>query len=119
MGTRCVAYEFMVKAHMTWNGFPAIKTELAYQSRKEMKVKAPWIAQLVYEMFEDGDWNPALGAVITTPRDQTFGLTCKTAPGSALCGKPLSSEYIGPPMEEVLARCGGDCWGASDPSHVS
>eukprot|EP00928_Gymnodinium_smaydae_P065265 TRINITY_DN48434_c0_g1_i1.p1 TRINITY_DN48434_c0_g1~~TRINITY_DN48434_c0_g1_i1.p1 ORF type:complete len:462 (-),score=48.12 TRINITY_DN48434_c0_g1_i1:6-1391(-) len=108
--TRCVAYEFIVKAHMTWNGFPADKREFVYQSRAELKEKAPWIAQLVYEMFEDGDWNPALGVIITKPRDQTFGLTCATAPGSALCGKPLSRAYIGRPMQEVIAACGGDCW---------
>merc|ERR1712039_241667 len=111
--TRCVTYEFIVKAHMTWNGFPADKREFQYSSRKEIKEKAPWIAELMYAMFEDGDWNPALGAVITTPRDQTWNLTCATAPGSALCGKPLGKEYIGPPMEEVLAKCGGDCWHAT------
>ena len=74
-----------------------------------MKEKAPWIAQLVFSMFEDGDWNPALGAVIHTPRDQTFNLTCATAPGSALCGKPLGKVYVGRPMAEVIAACGGDC----------
>jgi hypothetical protein len=105
----CVAYEFIVKAHMTWNGFPADKREFRYQSRSEMKIKAPWIAQLVYRMFEDGNWNPAFGVVIDRPRDQTFGLTCKTAPGSALCGKELSNEYIGVPMREILAKCKGDC----------
>lgn len=105
----CIAYEFIVKAHMTWNGFPADKREFLYQSRSEMKTKAPWIAQLVYRMFEDGNWNPAFGAVIDAPRDQTFGLTCKTAPGSALCGEALSAEYIGPPMKDILIGCGGDC----------
>lgn len=110
--SRCVAYEFMVKAHMTWNGFPADRREFAYQSRAEMKEKAPWIAQLVFSLFEDGDWNPALGAVIDTPRDQTFGLVCSTAPGSALCGKPLAKVYTGPPMEDVLRRCSGDCTNA-------
>merc|ERR1712232_453108 len=99
-------------AHMTRNGFPADKNEFIYQSRAAIKKNAPWIAELVYKLFEDGDWNPALGAVITKPRDQTFNLTCATAPGSALCGKPLSKDYIGPPMEEVIRQCGGDCWSA-------
>ncbi|CAK0808952.1 unnamed protein product [Prorocentrum cordatum] len=115
--TRCVAYEFIVKAHMLWNGFPADPREFPYRSRSEMKAKAPWIAELVFEMFEDGTWNPSLGAVIETPRDQTFGLACRTAPGSALCGAPLSAEYVGPPMAEVLARCGGSCWTEGDRSH--
>jgi len=108
--TRCVAYEFMVKAQMAWHGFPSVKEEFLYQTRKDMKEKAPWIAELVYAMFDDDDWNPALGAVIDEPRDQTAGLTCATLPGSALCGKPLSNEFIGPPMEEVLAGCRGSCW---------
>jgi len=108
--SRCVTYEFMVHAHMLWNGFPADTKEFPYRSRADMKERAPWIAELVYSMFEDGDWNPALGAVINTPRDQTFGLSCKTAPGSALCGQPLSREFIGKPMHEVIAQCGGDCW---------
>jgi len=114
--SRCVAYEFIVKAHMLWNGFPSDVRELPYRTRAEMKEKAPLIAELVYAMFEDGDWNPADGVVIDTPRDQTFGLTCATAPGSALCGKPLSREFIGKPMKEVLAGCGGSCWDA--PAHL-
>lgn len=109
----CVAFEFIVKAQMVWHGFPSKRAEFQYQSRAEMKAKAPWIAQLVHEMFEDGDWNPAMGVKITEPRDQTFGLTCASAPGSALCGESLSKVYIGPPMAEVLERCGGDCFTAA------
>ena len=105
----CVAYEFVVKALMTWHGFPADPREFAYASRAAMKREAPWIAALVYRFFEDGDWNPALGAVIDTPRDQTWNFTCATAPGSALCGAPLSPDFIGEPMDDVLARCGADC----------
>lgn len=108
--SRCLTYEFIVKAQLTWNGFPADPREFLYSSRREIKEKAPWIAQLVYEMFEDGDWNPSLGVVIDEPRDQTFNFTCAKAPGSALCGLPLSKEFIGPPMKDVLAQCGGDCW---------
>jgi len=107
--SRCVAYEFMVKAHLVWHGFPAVKEEFQYQTRKEMKLKAPWIAELVYAMFDDDDWNPALGVKIDKPRDQTGGHTCATLPGSALCGEPLSKDFIGPPMEEILAVCGGSC----------
>jgi hypothetical protein len=109
----CVAFEFIVKAQMVWNGFPSKRAEFEYQSRAEMKARAPWLAQLLYEMFEDGKWNPAKGVKITEPRDQTFGLTCATAPGSALCGEPLGKIYIGPPMDEVLAKCGGDCFKAA------
>jgi hypothetical protein len=116
--TTCVAYEFIVKAHMLWNGFSADKREFIHQSRAEMKKKAPWIAELVFQLFEDGDWNPALGAVINTPRDQTFGLTCASAPGSAFCGKPLSKEYIGTPMVDVIKQCGGDCWAMQTPVFV-
>lgn len=108
--TRCVAFEFIVKAHMLWNGFPAAEQEFPFRTRAELKHKAPWIAELVYMMFDDGAWNPARGVVIDTPRDQTFGLSCMTAPGSALCGGPLSKDFIGPPMPEVLAACGGSCW---------
>eukprot|EP00931_Biecheleriopsis_adriatica_P068153 TRINITY_DN42173_c0_g1_i1.p1 TRINITY_DN42173_c0_g1~~TRINITY_DN42173_c0_g1_i1.p1 ORF type:complete len:475 (+),score=56.70 TRINITY_DN42173_c0_g1_i1:136-1560(+) len=108
--TRCIAYEFMVKAHMAWHGFPSAREEFPYQTRKEIKEKAPWIAELIYAMFDDDDWNPALGVVINEPRDQTAGHTCATLPGSALCGKPLSKEFIGPPMDEVLAGCRGRCW---------
>lgn len=108
--TRCVVYEFAVKAHLVWHGFPTIKEEFVYQTRREMKEKAPWIAELVYAMFDDDDWNPALGVVINEPRDQTGGHSCATLPGSALCGKPLSKDFIGPPMEEVLASCRGSCW---------
>jgi hypothetical protein len=53
-------------------------------------------------LFDDGDWNPCMGVRIDRPRDQTFNQTCATAPGSALCGQPLSREYIGPPMKDVL-----------------
>ena len=38
---------------------------------------------------------------IDNARDQTFGRTCASAPGSALCGERLSKEFIGPPMEQV------------------
>ena len=34
---------------------------------------------------------------VDASRDQTFNNTCATAPGSALCGKPLSKAYIGKP----------------------
>lgn len=106
----CVTYEFIVKAQMVWNGFPSKRAEFRYQSRAEMKLKAPWLAQLLYEMFEDGTWNSAMGVKITEPRDQTFGLTCAKAPGSALCGEDLGKIYIGPPMAEVLKSCEGDCF---------
>ena len=107
--TTCTAFEMIVKAHLTWNGFPADEREFKYRSRAQMKREAPWLAALVYRYFEDGDWNPAFGARIDEPRDQTFGLTCATAPGSALCGERLSAEFIGPPMSEVLKACGHDC----------
>ena len=107
--TTCTAFEMIVKAHLTWNGFPADEREFKYRSRAQIKSEAPWLAALVYRFFEDGDWNPALGARIDEPRDQTFGLTCATAPGSALCGEPLSAEFIGAPMSEVLKACGHDC----------
>ena len=45
-----------------------------------------------------------MGVKINTARDQTFGQTCASAPGSALCGEPLSKEFIGPPMAEVRRR---------------
>ena len=103
----CVAYEFIVKAHMTWNGFPADPREFRFRSRADIKREAPWIAVLVHRFFEDGDWNPAHGARIDAPRDQTFNLSCATAPGSALCGEALSSEDTGPPMRELLRN---DSW---------
>jgi len=99
-----MTYECMVKAVMTWHGFPAKKEEFLYQSRAELKDKAPWFARVVHRFFEDSDWNPCKGVRIDTPRDQTWGLTCATAPGSALCGEKLSPEYIGPPMTELLAE---------------
>ncbi len=42
-----------------------------------------------------------MGVRIDNARDQTFGRTCASAPGSALCGERLSKEFIGPPMEQV------------------
>merc|ERR1719321_2449537 len=54
-----------------------------------------------------------MGVKITEPRDQTFGLTCATAPGSALCGEDLGKIYIGPSMAEVMKKCGGDCFHAA------
>eukprot|EP00746_Dinoflagellata_sp_MGD_P125582 gnl/MRDRNA2_/MRDRNA2_60351_c0_seq1.p1 gnl/MRDRNA2_/MRDRNA2_60351_c0~~gnl/MRDRNA2_/MRDRNA2_60351_c0_seq1.p1 ORF type:complete len:523 (-),score=74.30 gnl/MRDRNA2_/MRDRNA2_60351_c0_seq1:43-1392(-) len=114
----CVAFEFIVKAQMVWNGFPSKRAEFRYQSRAEIKARAPWLAELLFEMFEDGSWNPAMGVKITEPRDQTFGLTCATAPGSALCGEKLGKNYIGPPMDEVLEKCGSDCFKAAVTSPV-
>ena len=52
-------------------------------------------------LFDDGDWNPCMGVRIDNARDQTFGRTCASAPGSALCGERLSKEFIGPPMQQV------------------
>lgn len=101
--TTGMVYECMVKAVMTWHGFPANKSEFLYQSRSELKQRAPWFAAVVHRYFEDSDWNPCEGVRIDNPRDQTWGLTCTTAPGSALCGKRLSNEYIGPPMETLEA----------------
>ena len=73
-----------------------------YQTRAEIKAKAPYVAEVVYMLFDDGDWNPCMGVRIDSPRDQTFNQTCATAPGSALCGMPLSKDFIGPPMEDLL-----------------
>ena len=42
-----------------------------------------------------------MGVRIDNARDQTFGRTCASAPGSALCGERLSKEFIGPPMQQV------------------
>lgn len=44
----CEAFEFMVKAHLTWNGFPAAEAEFKYRSRAEIKEKAPWMAKVLY-----------------------------------------------------------------------
>jgi len=97
--TTGMAYECMVKAVMTWHGFPAKKEEFLFQSRAELKQKAPWFASVVHRYFEDSNWNPCEGVRIDDARDQTWGLTCSSAPGSALCGEKLSQEYIGAPID--------------------
>merc|ERR1712032_1492927 len=101
----CVALEFHVKAFLTWHGVLASPAEFRYQSRAQIKQEAPWIAALVYRYAEDGNWNPAFGARVDEPRDQSFPPhdTCAHAPGSALCPGPLSSAFIGPPMDELMA----------------
>ena len=95
-----MAYECFVKAVMTWHGFPANATEFAPRSRAELKRDAPYLATVVARFFDDGDWNQCEGVRIDAPRDQTWNLTCASAPGSAWCGEPLSPEYMGPKLSE-------------------
>ena len=61
-----------VKAHFVWHGFPCDPREFKYQSRAEIKAKAPYVAEIVYMLFDDGDWNPCMGVRIDNARDQTF-----------------------------------------------
>ena len=44
----CIAFEFIVKAHLVWHGFPTDPREFKYQTRAEIKKKAPYVAEVVY-----------------------------------------------------------------------
>jgi hypothetical protein len=57
---QCIAFEFIVKAHLVWHGFPCDPREFKHQSRAAMKAEAPYVAEVVYMLFDDGDWNPCL-----------------------------------------------------------
>merc|ERR1719487_1371939 len=118
MDWNCYTWEMFAAAVQVWFGGmpfredhrgavgtrnPANPKGLLLLSRAALKQHPP-IADALARYFDDmSDWNPCEGTVVDEASGgDEFWQTCASlarqgAPGSALCGGPLSSEYIGAP----------------------